>query len=395
MLIKLIMFQYLNFHNIKVFIGMVSVITFINCKEKNAEDISTQEPKTDWAFHEFVKVDSINPILNPTSELEFNDPIKNIQVKWEERNVLNPTAVVKDGKVYLMYRAQDINGTSRIGMEVSDDGLHFEKMEAPVLYPDNDDMKGYEWHYMKATVTDIKVEDTYFDGVEDSRIVESNVGDYIMTYTSYHGKTARLCIASSKDLKTWTKHGLVLNDEKYKDTWSKSGAIVSELRGDKIIATKIDGKYWMYFGDTDLFMATSTDLIKWQVAENEESGKMFTVLHPIMGYFDSRLVEPGPYALLKDEGILLIYNASNAANFNDPNLPKFTYAAGQALFDKTQPYKLLYRTESYFIHPDKDYEKIGEVNEVCFVEGLVYFKDQWFLYYGTADSKIAVAISDR
>jgi predicted GH43/DUF377 family glycosyl hydrolase len=114
-----------------------------------------------------------------------------------------------------------------------------------------------------------------------------------------------------------------------------------------------------------------------------------------MGYFDSRLVEPGPYALLKDEGILLIYNASNAANFNDPKLPEFTYAAGQALFDKAQPYKLLDRTESYFIHPDKDYEKIGEVNEVCFVEGLVFFKDQWFLYYGTADSKIAVAVAKK
>jgi predicted GH43/DUF377 family glycosyl hydrolase len=118
---------------------------------------------------------------------------------------------------------------------------------------------------------------------------------------------------------------------------------------------------------------------------------MISVMHPRMGRFDSRIVEPGPYALVKDEGILLIYNGSNAANFNDPGLPKFTYAAGQALFDKDEPYKLIDRLENYFIHPDKDYEKVGEVNEVCFVEGLVYFKNKWFLYYGTADSKIAVA----
>jgi len=150
----------------------------------------------------------------------------------------------------------------------------------------------------------------------------------------------------------------------------------------------------MYFGDTNLFMASSSDLINWKVAENEESGKRISVLHPRMGYFDSRLVEPGPYALIKDEGILLIYNSSNAANFGDPKLPKFTYAAGQALFDKESPYKLIDRTESYFIHPDKDYEKVGEVNEVCFVEGLVYFQKKWFLYYGTADSKIAVATYD-
>jgi predicted GH43/DUF377 family glycosyl hydrolase len=216
-----------------------------------------------------------------------------------------------------------------------------------------------------------------------------------MTYTSYDGKTARLCIASSKDLKTWTKHGLVLGGEKYKNTWSKSGAIVARQTGDKIIAAKIKGKYWMYFGDTDLFIATSNDLIHWEVAENPESKKMISVLHPRMGYFDSRLVEPGPYALIRNEGILLIYNGSNASNFNDETLPKFTYSAGQALFDKDQPYKLIARTDSSFIRPDKPYEKIGEVNEVCFVEGLVHFKNKWFLYYGTADSKIAVAIRDE
>jgi len=389
------MFQRQNPLNFVLLFGIVSLFYVQACKEKGGEELPVSEPDTFWGFTEFTKADSINPILNPSSDLTFTDPITGNFIKWEERNVLNPTAVVKNGKVYLMYRAQDVNGTSRIGMAISDDGLHFKKLNDPVLYPSNDAMMIYEWHYEKVNSESIDPKGTYFDGVEDPRIVESDTGDFIMTYTSYDGKTARLCLATSKDLLTWVKHGPVLGDEKYKDTWSKSGAIISELHGNKVIAKKIDGKYWMYFGDTDLFMATSTDLIHWEIAINEESGKMISVLHPRMGYFDSRLVEPGPYALLKDEGILLIYNASNAANFNDPNLPKFTYAAGQALFDKDHPYKLLDRTNSYFIHPDKDYEKVGEVNEVCFVEGLVFFKDQWFLYYGTADSKIAVAVADK
>jgi predicted GH43/DUF377 family glycosyl hydrolase len=261
-------------------------------------------------------------------------------------------------------------------MAISDDGIHFERQPLPIFYPAEDDMKTYEWP----------------GGVEDPRIVENEEGLYILTYTSYNGKTARLCLATSSDLYSWTKHGPVLSSEKYIDLWSKSGAIVARQEGSRMIATKINGKYWMYFGDTDLYVATSDDLIKWEVAEDAESERMISVLHPRKGHFDSRLVEPGPFALLRDEGILLIYNASNAANFNEPSLPKFTYAAGQALFDKTAPYKLIDRTDSYFIHPDKDYERVGEVNEVCFVEGLVYFKDQWFLYYGTADSKIAVAV---
>lgn len=375
----------------------ITNLCLFNCNQNQPKITETQKIQNNWMFPEFVKVDSINPILKPSSELSFVDPITKEPVKWEERNVLNPTAVVKDNKVYLMYRAQDLNGTSRIGMAVSDDGLHFTKIKTPVLYPDNDNMKSYEWNYKKNGAEQVNSESCYFcyfDGVEDPRIVESENGDYIMTYTAYDGKTARLSIASSKDLKTWNKHGLVFKDDKYRDMWSKSGAIVSELKGNKTVAKRINGKYWMYFGDTNLFIATSTDLIHWEIAENEESGKPISVLHPRMGYYDSRLVEPGPYAIYKNEGILLIYNGSNAANFNDSSLPKFTYAAGQALFDNNYPYKLIDRTESFFIHPDKDYEKVGEVNEVCFVEGLVFFKNTWFLYYGTADSKIAVATSN-
>jgi predicted GH43/DUF377 family glycosyl hydrolase len=286
--------------------------------------------------------------------------------------------VVREGKVYLIYRAQDNEMTSRLGLAISDDGLHFKKQGNPILYPDNDNMKDYEWK----------------GGVEDPRIVEREDGTYIMTYTAYDGKVARLCLASSKELKTWTKHGLVLTDDKYKDLWSKSGAIVCQQKGDKMIAVKIKNKYWMYFGDTDLYLATSDDLIHWEVALNEENQKMISVLHPRMGYFDSRLVEPGPFALLQNQGIVLIYNGSNAANYNDPKVPKFTYAAGQALFDKENPFKMIDRMDTYFIHPDKPYEKTGEVNEVCFVEGLVFFKNKWFLYYGTADSKIAVAVKE-
>lgn len=360
----------------KLKIFTLSLLILLGCNTGIQINKTGTEITREWALLGFVKADSINPILNPSSDQVFFCPLNKKEIRWEEKNVLNPSAVVKDGKVYMIYRAQDSLMTSRLGLAVSNDGFHFTKEPAPVLYPDSDDMQQYEWK----------------GGVEDPRIVEGEDGTYILTYTSYDGKTARLCLASSKDLKSWTKHGLVLNDEKYRDTWSKSGAIVSRLADGKIVATKIKGKYWMYFGDTDLFIATSDDLIHWSVIENDESKKMVSVLHPRPGYFDSRLVEPGPYALLREQGILLIYNSSNAPNNNDPDLPSFTYSASQALFDKENPYKLIDRMDTYFIYPDKPYEKTGEVNNVCFVEGMVFFRNQWLLYYGTADSKIAVAI---
>lgn len=354
----------------KNLIFFLIALLLCNCSSENSFN--------NWQLTGFVKVDSVNPILKPSAEQVFVCPVKKQEVRWEEKNVLNPSAVVRNGRVYLIYRSQDNDMTSRLGIAISDDGLHFRKESEPVFYPDNDSMNVYEWN----------------GGTEDPRLVEAPDGRYIMTYTSYDGKSARLCLASSTDLMSWQKHGLVLKDTKYRDTWSKSGAIIAEENQGKIIATKINGYYWMYFGDTDLFMAISDDLVNWKPIEDKESGKLVSVLHPRPGFFDSRLVEPGPFALLRDSGILLIYNASNASVYNDTSLPEFAYAAGQALFDRSQPYKLIKRTDKYFIHPEKPYEKSGEVNEVCFVEGLVSFKGRWYLYYGTADSRIAVAVKE-
>jgi predicted GH43/DUF377 family glycosyl hydrolase len=329
-----------------------------------------------WQLTGFIKADSENPILSPSLEARFLDPITGKNVGWENKNVLNPTALVRNGLVHLLYRAQDSVGTSRIGLATSIDGIHFKKNPEPILFPSNDAFRGFEWP----------------GGIEDPRIVETEDGGYFLTYTSYDGKVARLCGAFSKDLKTWEKIGPLFTTEKYLNTWSKSGALVTVQQASRLVATKIEGLYYMYFGDTDLFLATSKDLRHWDILENAENAIRLSVLKPRAGYFDSRLVEPGPYALLRKEGILLIYNSSNAANYNEARFPKFTYAAGQVLFDVQKPFKVIARTNEPFIWPNQPYEKVGEVNEVCFVEGLVPFKGKWFLYYGTADSKIAVSI---
>lgn len=354
-----------------IFLGVLLAISACNTKPV--------ANSTSWELPNFVKVDSVNPILFPDTSFQFPCPVAKKSIQWQSKNVLNPTAFIKEGKVYLLYRAQDSSMTSRLGIAISEDGIHFQKQPNPVFYPAPDDFYKYEKN----------------GGVEDPRIVMTPDSSYFLTYTAYDGKTARLCFATSKNLLDWQKQGPVLKSAKYIDQWSKSGALVVEKKGDQMVAKKLNGKYWMYFGDTDLFMAYSTDLLHWEALENEESKKLVSVLSPRAGYFDSRLVEPGPFALYTAQGIVLIYNSSNAANNGDPNLPKFTYAASQALFDKVHPFKLIDRMNHYFLFPDKSYEKMGEVNNVCFVEGLVSFKNQWILYYGTADSKIAVAITNQ
>jgi len=336
----------------------------------------------DWALGPFVKVDSLNPVIRPSPQQVFTDPILKKPVRWEEKDVFNPAAVVRQGQVWLVYRAEDkigkFAGTSRLGLARSGDGLHFTKEPTPIFFPDHDAYKKYEWE----------------GGCEDPRLVEKP-GGYVMTYTSYDGKTARLMLATSPDLRSWTKHGPVLGEGKFLNTWSKSGAIVAKRVGDRIVAEKVGGKYYMYFGDTDLFLASSDDLIHWTPLEDANAPNgLKSVLTPRAGKFDSQLVEPGPYALRTDRGIVLMYNSANNGDTGDPALPKMTYAAGQALFAANDPATLLDRLPTHFFHPDKPYELTGQVNNVVFLEGLVPFRNRWFLYYGTADSKIAVAVSD-
>ena len=115
------------------------------------------------------------------------------------------------------------------------------------------------------------------------------------------------------------------------------------------------------------------------------------VLPTRQGKFDSDLVESGPPAMLTDQGIRLIYNSRNVPAIGDKSLPEGTYTAAQALFDKDDPSQLLQRTDTYFMRPEQPYETTGQVNQVVFLEGLARLKGNWFLYYGTADSKIAVA----
>jgi len=345
---------------------LLLLVLFISC-----------QTVTEWELGPFEKVSEANPILRPSSDYSFLDPIVSETRYFEEKNVLNPSAVVKDGLVHLIYRAQDSLMTSRLALATSVDGIHFEKQTEPILFPDNDAQLAFEWP----------------GGIEDPRVVSLDNGDYYLTYTAYDGKTARLFAATSPDLMHWQKLGSVFENPKYADKWSKSGALITTQVEDQFVATKIDGYYYMYYGDTSLFIARSKDLKSWEVLEDGEKQTPLKVLNPRPGYFDSRLVEPGPFAVLREEGIVLIYNASNARGFNESSLPEFTYAAGQALFDSSEPWKLLDRTPTHFITPETEFEKVGEVNQVVFVEGFIYFKEKYFLYYGTADSNIGVAVS--
>lgn len=341
--------------------------------------LAQQTLEKPWMIGPFQKQNAANPILDAKASTTFFCPVRQETVRWEEKDVFNPATVVRNGKVYMLYRAEDtvgkFAGTSRLGLAVSSDGIHFKRRPTPVFYPENDAMKVYEWE----------------GGCEDPRVVESPNRVYVMTYTTYDGDKARLCVATSKDLISWRKQGLAFSQETYRNSWSKSGAIVCRQAGNRMVAQKINGLYWMYWGDQpDLRIATSPDLLHWTPQTGNSPTGFLAVAESRPGKHDARLIEPGPYALITTAGIVLIYNGMNNKQ-GDSTLPEDAYAGGQLLFDKQNPAKLLDRSASYFIKPDQPYETQGQVNQVVFLEGMVSFNRRWFLYYGTADSKIGVA----
>ena len=147
----------------------------------------------------------------------------------------------------------------------------------------------------------------------------------------------------------------------------------------------------MYWGDVNIHVATSTDLINWEPI-TDNAWNLNSVLTTRPRKFDSDLVEPGPPPVLTKDGIVFLYNSRNSATIGDTSLPANTYAAGQVLFDANDPSKVLDRCDNYFLKPEKPYELTGQYAQgTVFIEGMVYFNKKWFLYYGTADSKVAVA----
>jgi predicted GH43/DUF377 family glycosyl hydrolase len=343
----------------------------------------------DWMFGPFAKPAAANPVLAPNAASVFRSPTSDSLVRWEAYATFNPAAVVRGGRVVMLYRAEDAGGrmrigghTSRLGMAESADGIRFTRRPAPVLYPDRDAQARYEWP----------------GGVEDPRLVEAPDGTYVLTYTQWNGDVPRLAVATSPDLVAWTKHGpafAAAAGGKYLRMETKSGAILCRAEGDRLVATKVGGKYWMYFNVPHVMVATSDDLIRWTPVADSATGEVARVLSPRPGYFDSWLVEAGPPAVLTARGIVLLYNAGNSGAYGDPRLPARVYTGGQALFDARNPLRLLDRGDAPFIRPTEPYEKTGQyVEGTTFVEALVPFRGRWLLYYGMADSRVGVAVWD-
>src|ERR1035437_471006 len=330
-----------------------------------------------------------SPVITPNRASTFLDPVTGVQTHWEALHTFNPAAVVRDGKIVVLYRAEDDSGEASIGMHVSrlglatsTDGIHFARQTEPVFFAANDEQASREVP----------------GGVEDPRIVEAPDGTYVMTYTQWSRKRYAVSagIATSSDLVHWKKYGPAFGDAgKYAKVNYKSAGILTQRIGDKIIAARVNGSHWMYWGEKPVRLATSSDLIYWKPVE-DESGKPIVLLDSRDALSDSSFAEVGPPPLLTSAGIVLLYNAKNSSDpkLGDPKLAPGAYSVEQAVFDAHDPAHLLSRTATPVFQPELAFERSGQYAAgTTFAEGLVWFRDTWWLYYGCADSFVGVAVN--
>lgn len=303
---------------------------------------NSQNILLDWVLGGFVRPEKTHPIitLNPASR--FDCPRWGKTMGREKSDVFNSAATVKGNRIYVLYRAEDNseNGigkrTSRVGLAESIDGIQIRYRNTPVMFPDSDNMKEYEWH----------------GGCEDPCVTMTKDGLYVMAYTAWNRETAYLCIATSRNLITWKKHCLAFtkaNNGRFKYDFCKSSSIILAMKDGKQALTKIEGKYFMYWGEYTAYIATFDNLIDWSQILDGRS-ELAIVIRSCLGYFDLALTECAPLAVLTDKELVLLYNGKSQIDDckQEKRFTVGTYCAGRILTNLKNSMKTLQHLDVLF-----------------------------------------------
>lgn len=310
---------------------------------------------------------------------------------FEAEAVLNPATILHENKIYMFYRAVAKNNFSSIGLCIFKSPLEIElRFDLPVIFPEND----YEEQ-----------------GTEDPRIVK--IEDlFYMSYCAFDGINAHGALATSQDLKSWKKHGVMvpkvtysifkqmaetnqkLNEKYYRYNEHEN---VKERNGKKVLVwdknvvffpRRINGKL--------IFLHRIKPDIQLVSIDNMNDLTTDFWQNYLMRFQDSIVLSPkykheisyigaGCPPIETQYGWLIIYHGVFDAASG------FVYCACAALLDLENPLKEIARLPYPIFKPEFDYELKGDVNNVCFPSGAIVQNDTLYIYYGAADKAIACA----
>lgn len=286
---------------------------------------------------------------------EGNPILKPAEWPYLVNAVFNPGAVVYKDETLLLVRAEDMRGFSHLTIARSKDGKTNWRIDpAPTLLPDKN-IREEIW------------------GIEDPRIVWlEDVGKYAITYVSHSMGGPQISLMLTDDFKTFDRLGPLLPPED-KDA--------------SLFPRRIGGLFMLIHrpiirGEAHIWLSCSPDLKHW--GEHR-------ILIPVRpGWWDAHRVGLGPPPVETSAGWLVIYHGVRVT------ASLSTYRLGLALLDLKEPWKIKCRSQEWIFGPRENYERIGDVPGVTFASGAVVNEqtNEYRLYYGAADSTVALATAD-
>ncbi len=301
---------------------------------------------------------------------------------FEIEGVLNPAVIYADGSIHMFYRAVALGNHSTIGYcRLSDPLTIAERYEYPVIIPETPNEK---------------------HGVEDPRIVK--IDDlFHLSYCSYDGQDAFGCVATSTDLKNFTRHGIVVPQ-------FTGDELRSLLKGQPNLNIKYfqpntgSGYVWdknlVFFprriGRKLHFLHRIRPGIQHVAVENLEQLTPEYWKDYMLQLREKIVIDPkyphelsyvgnGAPPIETEFGWLLIYHGVH------DTINGYMYVACAALLDLDDPSREISRLPYPLFVPDEPWELNGYVNYVCFPTGTVVVDDTLYIYYGAADEGIACA----
>lgn len=268
---------------------------------------------------------------------------------WEAMNVFNCAVVYHNDLFHMLYRAQGLDYVSHIGYALSEDGIHWKRLDEPVLSPEGD----YDRR-----------------GVEDPRITK--IGDWFyMLYTAYGTEkpggsletpvNIRVAMARSKNLITWERLGIVLPEQDDKDA--------------ALFPEKVGGRYLMFHRlPRRVWLAYSDDLKDWSDTR--------MIMEPRPGNWDGVSIGANGPPIKTEAGWLFIYHGYAEDR---------VYRTSAVLLDLNDPARVLSRPSGFILQPEETWELKGDVPNVVFSCSALPVGDQLYVYYAGADRVIGLA----
>ena len=263
--------------------------------------------------------------------------------------------LMPDGTTLLLCRVEERQGKSHLCTARSENGIDGWEIDSqPTLKSDPEHYPEEIW------------------GIEDPRITYlPELEKYAVAYTAFSRGGPGVSLALTDDFRKFERIGDVM------PPWDKDAALYPR---------RFNGRWALIHRPTTsghgahIWLSFSPDLIHW--------GDHRLVLEARKGsWWDAIKIGLSPPPIETDRGWLILYHGVRQTAAGS------IYRLGMALFDIDDPAKCLLRGDEWIFGPEAPYELAGDVGDVVFPCGYTIQPDgdTIFLYYGAADTSIALA----